>query len=84
MQALSRGQSLFKIHSGRHSLYGSPWYSGRHVQIPSEHSAFGPHGEGLQGSRLGGSGAKIKVIEAGLVILTRQELEVLNAIFNLH
>lgn len=50
MQALSRGQSLLSIHSGLHPVYGSPWYSGKHVQIPLSHCVFGPQGEGLHGS----------------------------------
>lgn len=53
MQDLSRGQSLFTTHSGRQPLYGSPKYSGKHVQEPaplrSWHSALGPQGEGTQG-----------------------------------
>lgn len=51
--ALSRGQSVFSTHSGRHPVYGSPVYSGKHVQDPapffSLQTAFAPHGEGLQG-----------------------------------
>lgn len=54
-QALSRGQSLFMTHSGRQPEYGSPWYSGRHEQEPSRQTAFGPHGDGLQGSETGSS-----------------------------
>ena len=49
-QALSLGQSWFSTHSGRQPIYGSPWYSGIQVQIPLLHCAFGPHGDGLQGS----------------------------------
>lgn len=37
MQARSRGQSVLSTHSGRQPVYGSPWYSGIHVQIPSLH-----------------------------------------------
>lgn len=63
MQALSRGQSAFNTHSGLQPLYGSPWYSGRQVHIPSAHRAFGPHGDGLHGSMFtGGGGAKNKSI----------------------
>lgn len=55
MHALFRAQSEFKTHSGRHPEYGSPWYSGKQEQIPLLHKAFGPHGEGLQGSSNSGS-----------------------------
>lgn len=59
IQALSRGQSSFITHSGLHPLYGSPWYSGKQVQTPSLHCAFGPHGDGLHGSIFtGGGGAE--------------------------
>jgi len=58
--ALSLEQSLLMTHSGLQPVYGSPWYSGRHVQIPFEHWAFGPHGDGLHGSSYTGSFAKIK------------------------
>lgn len=55
-QALLRSQSEFDTHSGRHPVYGSPKYSGKHEQEPtpflSLHNAFAPQGEGLQG--LGG------------------------------
>ncbi len=61
-QALSRGQSLLMTHSGRHIVYGSPWYSGKHVQIPFEHWAFGPQGDGLHGSSRGGSLAKWNIL----------------------
>lgn len=30
------------------------------VQIPSEHRAFGPHGDGLQGFTFTGSGAVLR------------------------
>lgn len=46
IQASCKGHSLFIVHSGRHIWYGSPWYSGKHVQIPSVHWALAPHGEG--------------------------------------
>lgn len=36
-QALSWGQSELRTHSGLQPEYGSPWYSGRHVQIPLRH-----------------------------------------------
>lgn len=53
--ARSRGQSVLRTHSGLHPVYGSPWYSGKHTQEPapfrSLHTAFAPHGDGLQGSR---------------------------------
>lgn len=52
-QALLRSQSEFVTHSGRHPVYGSPKYSGRHEQEPapfrSLHIALAPHGDGLQG-----------------------------------
>lgn len=51
--ALVLGQSEFITHSGRHSVYGSPKNSGRHVQDPalfcSWQTAFVPHGDGLHG-----------------------------------
>ena len=56
-QALSLGQSEFKTHSGRHPWYGSPWYSGMQVQIPSKQFAFGPQGFGSHGSSANGGGA---------------------------
>lgn len=53
VHALSWGQSVFVTHSGLQPMYGSPKYSGKHVQEPappcSLHIAFAPHGEGLQG-----------------------------------
>lgn len=58
MQALSRGQSEFKVHSGRQPAYGSPLYSGKQEQIPLLHKAFEPHGDGLQGSSDSGSLAR--------------------------
>lgn len=49
-QARFDGQSLFEVHSGRHSTYGSPKYSGIQAQEPtsprSEQIAFTPHGVG--------------------------------------
>lgn len=62
MQALSLEQSLFSTHSGRHPLYGSPWYSGIQVHIPSLQRAFKPHGDGLHRSSLTGSMAS-EIIE---------------------
>ena len=53
-QALFDGHSGLMVHSGRQATYGSPKYSGMHRQDPalfrSLHTAFVPHGEGLQGS----------------------------------
>lgn len=53
IQALSLAHSLFIIHSGLHSTYGSPKYSDIQEQEPtpfnSLHIAFIPHGDGLQG-----------------------------------
>lgn len=50
---LSCGQSEFVTHSGLQPIYGSPKYSGKHVQEPappcSLHIAFAPHGDGLHG-----------------------------------
>lgn len=57
IHALFLGHSVLSTHSGLQPLYGSPWYSGKQVQTPSLHSAFGPQGDGLQGSLLGGTGA---------------------------
>lgn len=54
--ALSRGQSLLRTHSGLQPTYGSPWYSGKHVQIPLLHRVLVPQGDGLQASCLGGAG----------------------------
>lgn len=52
-QALFFGQSLFITHSGRHSIYGSPKYSGRQEHEPaptsSRQTAFTPQGDGEQG-----------------------------------
>lgn len=52
-QVLSLGQSLLITHSGLQLVYGSPKYSGKHVQDPtpflSVQTAFDPQGEGLQG-----------------------------------
>lgn len=41
-QTLFFGHSILKTHSGRHPLYGSPKYSGRHVHLFSKQIAFGP------------------------------------------
>lgn len=70
-QALLRSQSELMTHSGLQPVYGSPKYSGRQTQEPaplrSLHTAFAPHGDGLQGSRgpsVGGTGRhspKLKV-----------------------
>lgn len=53
VHALSRGQSEFVTHSGLQLVYGSPKYSGKHVQAPtpflSLHIALAPHGDGLHG-----------------------------------
>lgn len=46
----SIGQSELIVHSGRHSKYGSPWYSGWQVQIPFSQIAFAPQGDGLHAS----------------------------------
>ena len=58
--ALCLLQSVLRTHSGRHPVYGSPAYSGKHVQDPaplrSLQTAFAPHGDGLQGSRISGTG----------------------------
>merc|ERR1711962_1037476 len=52
--ALLEGQSECTTHSGLHATYGSPKYSGIHLQDPAFlcllHTAFEPHGDGLQGS----------------------------------
>jgi len=65
MHALSLGQSVLRTHSGRHPEYGSPWYSGRQVQAPSWHWAFGPQGDGLHGSDCTGSAAEIQARRGG-------------------
>lgn len=61
--ALSIGQSELIVHSGRHSKYGSPWYSGWQEQTPSLQTAFGPHGDGLQGSVGANSANYSKIVE---------------------
>jgi hypothetical protein len=52
--AFALSQSVLRTHSGRQLEYGSPVYSGRQVHDPaplrSLHTAFAPHGDGLQGS----------------------------------
>lgn len=57
--ALFLSQSSFITHSGRHSTYGSPLYSGKQLHEPallrSLQTAFAPHGDGLHGSRISGS-----------------------------
>lgn len=50
IHALFLGQSVFNVHSGLQPIYGSPWYSFKHVHIPLLHRAFEPQGDGLQGS----------------------------------
>lgn len=52
-QALSRGQSVFNTHSGRHPKYGFPWNSDRHVQTPFKHSVLGPQGDKEHSSSTG-------------------------------
>uniref|UniRef100_A0A1A9ZCQ9 Uncharacterized protein n=1 Tax=Glossina pallidipes TaxID=7398 RepID=A0A1A9ZCQ9_GLOPL len=47
IQVLFRGQSEFNMHSGRHSSYGSPWYSFKQEHSPSVQTAFTPHGDAL-------------------------------------
>uniref|UniRef100_A0A1A9VW34 Uncharacterized protein n=1 Tax=Glossina austeni TaxID=7395 RepID=A0A1A9VW34_GLOAU len=47
IQVLFRGQSEFNKHSGRHSSYGSPWYSFKQEHSPSVQTAFTPHGDAL-------------------------------------
>lgn len=56
-QALSLGQSVFSIHSGRQPVYGFPWYSGKQAHTPSLQIAFAPHGDGLHLSFGGGTGS---------------------------
>lgn len=58
MQALFLGHSSFNIHSGLQPVYGSPWYSGKQVQMPSLQIAFEPHGDGKHGSVFGIIGSK--------------------------
>lgn len=53
IHALLRGQSVFKMHSGRQPMYGSPWNSDKHVHTPSEHLALEPQGDGTQASCTG-------------------------------
>lgn len=65
-QALSRGQSELSEHSGRQPKYGSPWYSGKQVQTPLLQFAFGPQGDGLQGSVACGSENK----DIGFMLMT--------------
>lgn len=64
MQALSLGQSEFVTHSGRQLVYGSPKYSGKHMQEPaplrSLQIALAPHGDGLHGF-LGSSTGSTKI-----------------------
>ena len=52
------------LHSGLHSMYGSPNKPGRHVQeaapLRSRHSALIPHGDGRQGSMISGLGVVAK------------------------
>lgn len=54
VHALLLSQSELVTHSGLHPTYGSPKYSFKQVQEPapflSLQIAFGPQGEGLQGS----------------------------------
>lgn len=47
IHALLLEQSELRTHSGRHPEYASPWYSGKQEQIPLEHWAFAPQGDGL-------------------------------------
>lgn len=65
-QALLCGQSLLSTHSGRQPVYGFPWYSGKHVQMPSLHKVLEPHGEGLHLSA-GGIGSASCTIGRQLV-----------------
>ena len=48
------------VHSGLHSMYGSPNKPWRHVQeaapLRSRHSALIPHGDGRHGSMISGLG----------------------------
>jgi len=50
MHALSVEQSVLSTHSGRQPTYGSPKYSGKQIQMPLLHWAFGPQGDLLHGS----------------------------------
>ena len=63
-QAFTTGQSGFRVHSGLHSMYGSPNSPGRQTQaaawLRSRHSALIPHGEGRQGSMISGFGGVAK------------------------
>jgi len=46
---------VFNTHSGRQFSYGFPVYSGKHSQFPFPlQIAFGPQGDGLQGSDANG------------------------------
>lgn len=53
LHALFGEQSVFIVHSGRQPTYGSPRYCGKHEQIPSLHTVFGPQGDGLHGFVVG-------------------------------
>lgn len=61
-QAFSLEHSEFSMHSGRHPKYGSPLYSGKHVQIPLIHWVFDPQGDGLHGSSNNCSFSKVKML----------------------
>ena len=60
MQAKLLGHSWFMVHSGLHSVYGSPCKPGRHTQAAalfrSLHCALIPQGDGLHGSMISGAG----------------------------
>lgn len=68
-QALSNGQSEFCTHSGRHSRYGSPRYSGMQLQIPLRHSALSPHGDGLHGSDVTVGMSVSKEVSVNLIMI---------------
>lgn len=61
LHALLGEQSVFSVHSGLHAMSGSPWYRGKHLQIPLSHSVFCPQGDGLHGSGTKTSGGTILV-----------------------
>lgn len=71
MQALSLEHSVFNTHSGRQFSYGFPVYSGKHSQFPFPlQIAFGPQGDGLQGSDASGRSVTVQTKNNDLVLFT--------------
>lgn len=66
--ALFLGHSVLRTHSGLQAVYGSPWNSAWHVQMPFKHCALEPQGDGSHGLSFTGSTAVSKELNKNLAL----------------